>query len=188
MPIEAFGSNEASAQHAAASSSCVISSHARRRPRNDGSNRSSSGAQTNLKVYGRPASANTPIVRMSMPSTVSQACSVPEDSASGRPLANPSPSIAAIRPDAKTWAIGANGDVRAGLDMVARQCSSGFRSGAARRPASGGRRRGGDVRRASGRRVAPVPRRCRVVGRSARSIGPAPVGVADSPPGGNARC
>ena len=44
------------------------------------------------------------MVLMSMPSTVSQACKVPADKASGSPLAKPSPSMAAIRREAKTAA------------------------------------------------------------------------------------
>ena len=44
-----------------------------------------------------PTNAKKPIVVRSTPSTVSQACSVPADSASGSPLARPSNSIAAMR-------------------------------------------------------------------------------------------
>src|SRR5258706_11990408 len=44
-----------------------------------------------------PARVSQPIVLTSSPSTVIQACSVPDDNAKGRPEAKPSTSAAAIR-------------------------------------------------------------------------------------------
>ena len=55
--IEVCGSNRAIRKQAAASSTWKAKIHARRRPSQRGSKRSSSGAQTNLKVYGSPTSA-----------------------------------------------------------------------------------------------------------------------------------
>jgi hypothetical protein len=55
------------------------------------------GDQMNLSVYGRPASANTPMVRKSTPETAIHACNVPPVRASGNPEENPSSMTVAMR-------------------------------------------------------------------------------------------
>jgi hypothetical protein len=40
-------------------------------------------------VYGNPTKVNNPIVLISTPSTVNQACKVPPDKAKGKPEKNP---------------------------------------------------------------------------------------------------
>src|SRR5256885_2224468 len=74
---------------APASASSVITSQLRRRPSHGSSKRSISGAQRNLKVYGSPTMLRKPMVAMSTPSAVSQACMAWPVSASGRPEAKP---------------------------------------------------------------------------------------------------
>ena len=54
-----------------------------------------------LRVRATPASAKNPMVLMSTPETVNQACRLPVDRASGSPLAKPSSSITAMRRLAK---------------------------------------------------------------------------------------
>ena len=59
----------------AASPICVISNQLRRRPSARGLNRSTSGAQRNLMLYGSPTSPAMPIVARLTPFCDSQACS-----------------------------------------------------------------------------------------------------------------
>jgi len=93
----ACGGVKAMAAIDATSPACVSTSQPRRRPINGGVKRSISGAHRNLKMYACPTSENNPMVRISSPSTVIQACSVPEVSASGRPEAKPSNNMAPMR-------------------------------------------------------------------------------------------
>ena len=81
----------------AASSNWLSTSQPRRRPSQGSSKRSISGAQRNLKVYGRPTRLRKPMVATSMPSTLSQACIACPVSASGSPEAKPSTVTTAAR-------------------------------------------------------------------------------------------
>ena len=67
----------------------VTSIHPRRRPRNGGTNRSISGDQRNLNVYGRPTREKIPITVRSTFSDVIHACRVVPVRASGIPEENP---------------------------------------------------------------------------------------------------
>jgi hypothetical protein len=55
------------------------------------------GDQKNFNVYGIPTREKSPIVRISTPSTVSQACKVPLVRARGSPEANPIGNMTASR-------------------------------------------------------------------------------------------
>jgi hypothetical protein len=59
------------------------------------------GDQKNFNVYGIPTRLKRPIVRMSTPSTVSQACNVPLVKARGSPEANPRGNMTARRLEAR---------------------------------------------------------------------------------------
>jgi len=59
------------------------------------------GDQKNFNVYGIPTREKRPIVRMSTPSTVSQACNVPLVKARGSPEANPKGNMTANRLEAR---------------------------------------------------------------------------------------
>ena len=69
----------------------------KRRVSHGSGTRSTSGAQRNFSVYGVPASANRPIVVLSMPTSASHSVSVPKVSASGRPLEKPRKPTATTR-------------------------------------------------------------------------------------------
>jgi len=59
------------------------------------------GDQKNFNVYGIPTREKRPIVRISTPSTVSQACNVPLVRAKGSPEANPIGNMTASRFEAR---------------------------------------------------------------------------------------
>ncbi len=79
---------------AAISTSCEAMSQARRRPKYRDSpgtcQASTTGAQMNFSVYGKPASASRPMVPRSTPLSAIHTRSVSPDSASGKPEEKPS--------------------------------------------------------------------------------------------------
>ncbi len=79
---------------AAMSTSCEAMSQARRRPKRrdrPGTCQASTiGAQMNFSVYGKPASASSPMVPRSTPLSAIHTRKVSPDNASGRPEENPS--------------------------------------------------------------------------------------------------
>ena len=78
---------------AAISTSCEAMSQARRRPKPRDSHgtcqASTTGAQMNFSVYGRPASDSRPMVPRSTPLSAIHTRSVSPDSASGKPEEKP---------------------------------------------------------------------------------------------------
>src|SRR5659263_120832 len=85
-----FGSENAIAAMTRMRAAWVTSIHPRRRPRNGGTNRSISGDQRYLNVYGRPTREKIPITVKSTFSDAIHACRVEPVSARGIPEEKPS--------------------------------------------------------------------------------------------------